>query len=208
MHDAPLPHVTPQAPQFWAVFRAVHTPLQRPSPGGQQVLCVHWSVPVHALPHAPQAAAELVRSKQPGVPASAPHCTTGAPLSRPASNGHVNEHVAFTQVVIAPTLPPDGAMHPLPHAPQLFGSVVMSTHVPQHGVRPPVHAPVHTPQLHVLGGGHFLPHAPQLFGSLVVSASHSSDPVSGFPVDVSVVASTGPVPSVDASEEASDGFCS
>ena len=88
MHWAPVPHVMPQPPQLLVVVPSVQTPPQTMSPAGQHMLSTQIRVPEHDLPQAPQADAELVRSKQPGVPESSPHCTR-CPPSAPASVSHV-----------------------------------------------------------------------------------------------------------------------
>jgi hypothetical protein len=56
----------------------------------------------------------------------------------------------------------------LPHAPQLFGSLVVSVQVPLHSVCPvgqPV-PPVQVPPVQVCPEAQALPQAPQLFGSV------------------------------------------
>jgi hypothetical protein len=61
-------------------------------------------------------------------------------------------------------------VHCFPHAPQLFGSLDSSTHVPLHDVSPPVHP--HLPALHVVPPVHATPHAPQ-FASSVFGSTHA-----------------------------------
>ena len=59
------------------------------------------------------------------------------------------------------------------HAPQLLGSLVVSTHPLVHCVKPGKHVEAHTELLHdalaFVPAVHTASHAPQLFGSLVVS---------------------------------------
>jgi hypothetical protein len=56
-----------------------------------------------------------------------------------------------------------------PHAPQLFASVLSSTHLPLHKVVAFGHPAVHVPATQRSPLGHTLPHAPQFEGSLCVS---------------------------------------
>jgi len=93
-------------------------------------------------------------------------------------------------------LEPFGTAQTLLHVPQLFGSVLTSTHCPQHGVMLPEHGGVHMPQLQLLPDGHLLPHDPQFEGSVMVSALHPPPPSCG-PVDESMVPSMTGGPSLD-----------
>jgi hypothetical protein len=112
----------------------------------------------------------------------------------------VNEHVEAAQCTIPGTLPPLGPMHPLPQDPQLFGSVVVSTHEPQHAVSPASHSMLlQTPHMHLSPLVQEWPHVPQLNGSVWVSASHPVD-VSPMPPDEPELVPSPIVPSeVDAS---------
>ena len=122
--------------------------------------------------------------------------------------GHVKVHCEATQWGVPGTLPPDGGKHWLPHMPQLSRSLVMSTHCPQHSVRPFVQKSMHVPQLQVWPEPHLWPHMPQLKRSFIVSASQ--------PVAVSGIAESPPlllplpvsvVPSVPEPESVKDSFC-
>jgi hypothetical protein len=183
MHVAGAGHVTPHPPQFCAVLKGVHVPLHTPSPTGQHLLSTQLSPAGHMLPQAPHETADEVRSKQPGVPESAPQVVTGAPLSRPASVGHVTAHWPFTQTGFPGTLPVIEPLHDIWQVPQLSGSVSTSTHLPQQGTMVPVQGGVHMPQLQVLPEGHLMPHAPQFSGSVIVSELH----VTSAPLPVSCV---------------------
>ena len=57
-------------------------------------------------------------------------------------------------------------LHATPHAPQLAGSCLRSTHAVPQAVSPVPHIVAHTPAEHTLPDGQTLPHAPQLLGSL------------------------------------------
>ena len=50
----------------------------------------------------------------------------------------------------------------LPHDPQLFGSLCLSTHWPLHSIVLPLHVEVHEPLLQTSFAAQSLPHAPQL----------------------------------------------
>jgi hypothetical protein len=71
-------------------------------------------------------------------------------------------HVAAMQV--AP------AVHAFPHAPQLAGSVWVSTHAELQLVSVPGQAAVQSPLLHTWLAPHAMPHAPQFLGSFNVAA--------------------------------------
>jgi hypothetical protein len=62
-----------------------------------------------------------------------------------------------------------GAAQTVPHAPQLFGSVLSASHTPPQSVKPASQVMPHVPPLHVAdpfaGAAQTVPHAPQLFGS-------------------------------------------
>jgi hypothetical protein len=66
----------------------------------------------------------------------------------------------------APPLPVVPELHALgSHPPQLFGSEVMSTHLPQQLVKPAVQLELHTPAEQICPAAHTLPQVPQLAGS-------------------------------------------
>jgi hypothetical protein len=62
--------------------------------------------------------------------------------------------------------------HAAPHAPQLSGSRVSSTHLPAQKVSPGGQA--HAPELQTWSLPHGRPHAPQFIGSLSVSVHPSA----------------------------------
>src|SRR5687767_10779847 len=70
-----------------------------------------------------------------------------------------------------------GATHPMPHAPQLFGSVCGSAQAPLHSMRPSPQADTHVAAAHC-PLRHVLPHSPQLAGSAPRSTQSPSQSVS------------------------------
>jgi len=74
------------------------------------------------------------------------------------------------------------AMHPLPQLPQLSGSLVRSTQLVPHGLRPPPQSISQSPESQrgePSPAGQTLPQAPQLFGSVSVftqAPEHGSRP--------------------------------
>jgi hypothetical protein len=82
--------------------------------------------------------------------------------------GAVHSKPHFPEAQVA--LPPSGAEHLAPQAPQLSGEVAASTSQPltmflSQSRWPSVQVPVHWPSLHVVPG-HGLSHEPQWLGSL------------------------------------------
>ena len=124
----------PQAPQLvMSLFVSTHaagSPVagQRVSVPGQVVVSgTHFALPppvpgtqvsvvVHALPHEPQLAGSLLRFLQPRQPDTPPH------FVRPAAHvGLPVLHASLWQTMV-------------PHAPQFFGSVLVSVQAPLHTV--------------------------------------------------------------------------
>jgi hypothetical protein len=155
----------------------------------------------HAVPHDPQFALLVDKSTQANAPPRpaghevsppSPHPATHVPpwqlvpppQRRPQAPQFALSEFGFTQVVphkrspgAQPQAPPAQLApfaHWLPHAPQLRGSIVRSTHALAQFVSgaPASFAPqtsVHEPPEQTgVFVGHTLPHAPQLFGSLCV----------------------------------------
>ena len=75
-------------------------------------------------------------------------------------------------------LPPEHTWlpeHAMPHLPQLAPSLLVSTHLPPHAVKPASQLTSHVPLLHtaepLAGVGHLLPQVPQL-STLVDTSMH------------------------------------
>lgn len=68
-------------------------------------------------------------------------------------------------------------VHVVPHAPQLVGSVRVSTQLPPQSVRPGPHE--HVPETHAAVAGHLIPHAPQLRLSELTSTQRPPHDVVG-----------------------------
>jgi hypothetical protein len=83
---------------------------------------------------------------------------------------HANVHALPTHSAVAFAMPVE---HALPHVPQFFELVVVSTHEPLHSVgvapgQPDTHAEFEQAGV-PLSGAHAFPHAEQLFLSVVMS---------------------------------------
>lgn len=78
---------------------------------------------------------------------------------------------------------PLGAVHWLPHDPQLSASVFVSTHSPLHSVKPLWQVTEHAPPEHAGSAfgppEHTVPHCPQLIGSELVSVQSPPHSCSG-----------------------------
>jgi hypothetical protein len=129
--------MTVQLPQwFGSVPSVTQTPLQRVCEAGQQLLFAQVRPAGHTLPQLPQLLLSLVASTH------AAGSTEGHAVSAPL---HVKEQ-AFPMQAAAPLS--GAAVHALPQALQLAGSLDSSVHAPpQHaGEVPAVHAVVQPPQ--------------------------------------------------------------
>lgn len=129
--SAVLPQLFPHAPQLLSSFVTfVHVPPQ------------HSSEPAHVRPHAPQFATVVVETHVPlqherPAPQAAPVPQRQVPPEQVSPAAHEGEHVA------APHVPPLQVMpvgHRIPHIPQLFGFVAVSTHPPEQQLVVPEHA--------------------------------------------------------------------
>jgi hypothetical protein len=146
--------VVPHMPQlFGSVVVLTHAPPQTVlvGEGHEQVLAAHVAPVAQAVVQVPHAAGSLVRSRQPRAGPQS--------VSPPA-------HTHF------PPMQVELAGQTLPHAPQLFESVVGSM---QTDPAEPAHVILGAGQLphwlfaHITPVAHAAPQLPQLFGSLVVS---------------------------------------
>ena len=147
-HACPVPHGT-----AGQVAPARHTPLMQLEPAP------------HRLLQPPQLFESLARF------ASQPLATAPSQLPKPRAQAAM------------PHIPPAhdddafGALHTLPHAPQLLGSLaVIAQNAPQHCVPPghgvpPPHSGTHNPAEHARPAPHARPHAPQFARSVCRSLS-------------------------------------
>jgi len=156
MHCAPFWQTLPHAPQFWlSLFSSTHELLQSVRP----VTAV-----LHPAAHLPMAQTAIVLTQF--VP-QAPQFfgfserLTQTPLHSvvPAAQPHAPWRQSFV------------AAHVVPHAPQLLGSLCLSTHDLPHvesalPASPTGHASTQRPRLHTgVVPLQMVPHAPQLLGS-------------------------------------------
>ena len=119
-------HPASHAPQLVGlVWMSVHAEPHTMLPEVQHWPEVQLSPVEQAMLHEPHACGEVVRSKQPGVPASAAHFTMGAPLSVLASSGQVKSQNPLLHTALPVTVP-SGAVHWAPHPPQFCRSLVRS----------------------------------------------------------------------------------
>ncbi len=160
MHDLPVAHTVPQAPQFMSSFQSeVSHPgmeSQSPKPNEQlHALALQVALTPHALPQLPQLSTSRRRTL------SQPVLGSPSQLSKPER--HVNVHVPAVQAAVAFVAPG----HVCPQVPQLLASVVVSVHVPPHrsGIAP---VQWHVPIWHVLPVGHAWPQLPQFARSVAV----------------------------------------
>lgn len=189
---SPAAQTTPQPPQLFGSLVVLRQPAgQHVSAAGQagpplhvvgtlQTLATQVSPAGQALPHAPQFFVSVVVSEQPEVQQSSVPVQTGPPL-QVAGAWHV------------PPLHVSPVAQTLPHAPQLFGSVLTSLQpLVQHWVCPVQSGPplqlaggVQAPVWQVKDGGQTLPQALQFFGSVSMlvqpALQHCSSPVQTGP---------------------------
>jgi hypothetical protein len=151
----PASQTLPQLPQFFSsilVFvqlpRPASTSPHIPNPPGQpHIEFMQISPAPHVFPHPPQFAGLLVMFVQ-----------TGGMPHKVVFIGHV-------QTPALHTVPPVQA---IPHPPQLFESVFVSTQAPVQFVVPAGHAVVHIIEQTCIEV-HIVPHPPQFCGSVFVS---------------------------------------
>jgi hypothetical protein len=148
------PQAMPQPPQLALSFVvSMHMPEQRVKPASHAVpqpllvqVAVPWPVPGHFLPHAPQLLMSLVVSKH-------------ALPQRIRGRVHWKLHVPLQTGMAF-----GGAMHAVPHFPQLEVSEARFTHEPPQLVWVPQSA-VHTPALHTVPALQTVLQPPQCFES-------------------------------------------
>jgi len=156
-HASFAPQVVPQSPQlFLSLVRSTQPPPHAARPWLQPAEHVPWlqtSPAGQRLPHAPQFCT-LVASVSQTLPPPPP------PIPPPAQDvwpsGHA--HVPLTQ------LPPRA--HVVPHFPQSFALVSVSTHAvwpmpTEHAVRPAAQPAAHTPFAHCWFAAQRMPQPPQ-----------------------------------------------
>jgi hypothetical protein len=180
LHCAGAGHPASQAPQFFgSVWTLVHVP-QVLCPVGQHIDWVHVCEPGQGVPQLPQWSSDCVRSKHPGVPLSALHCTMGPPPSTtPASVGHVKTHSDWMHVAVACTVPATGGRHCAPHVPQFWLSLVRSKQpaTPGHVTMGSVQGAWHCEAWQMSPVGHMWPQLPQFSQSVAVLAPQLLPPL-------------------------------
>ena len=163
---APPLHVTPHLPQLFGSFC---TSMQAPPQFAYPVL--------HANEHdVPSQVSVAFGGGEAHAVQDVPHESTEVSLRQAAAHRWVPDP-QVTHDGQAAHVPPwheVPAPHAMLQAPQLPLSVPVSTHVPEHGVKPALHEIPHVVPSHVAlpfaGTGQETPHAPQLEGdSLLVS---------------------------------------
>jgi hypothetical protein len=156
---SPDGHTLPHAPQLLgSLVRSTHLPLQTVPVHVEEVHspATQLSPAGQTVPHAPQ----LLGSS--AVSTSQPSAACPSQSARPGAQSTM-WHCPAVQAAIEL-----GVLQTSPHEPQLFGSLVRSTHWPLQTV--PMHEEdVHAPSTQLSPAGHTSPHAPQFFGSLARS---------------------------------------
>jgi hypothetical protein len=161
---APVWQVLPQAPQLaGSLVSSTHVLLQSLSGVAHVHTPAAQCVPAgHLLLHAPQLTESTLRSAQAPLPATRGSTPQMASTSVGLVAGGLQVHAPLTQSA------PGG--HLVPHAPQLFGSLALLTHVivivapTGHIDVAPVH--MHTPLgWQPIPAAHILPQLPQFVGS-------------------------------------------
>lgn len=149
----PFPQRLSHAPQFaLSVVSSTQPSPHAAWPVGQTHFpATQVCKPAHALPHPPQLAGSLSTSTQVPLQETDPSQAAGPPAS-----GGVGTHMPLEHV--------SPAGQRLLQDPQLFGSLVRSTHAPPQLTAGAVHAAAHAPLLQTSLVGHVVPHPPQLFG--------------------------------------------
>jgi hypothetical protein len=162
-HDLPAAHAVPHAPQFAGSESNRTHALPQAVNGAVQVmphlLPLQTAPPLvgtgQAVPHAPQSPALLVMS-------------THAAAQDIVPIGHRSRHWPPKHVLLAP--------HFTPHAPQLFGSMLVAMQALPHRVRPALQLKSQVPRAQTAtdsaGAVQLLPQAPQFVGS-AFSSTHA-----------------------------------
>lgn len=120
LHDASLPHTTPQLPQLASSLSKSTQPSQSVSPAGHmQLPALQLISAVQVLPHAPQCVSFDCRSIH-------------APSQSDSLVGHAQP--PFSQLM--------SEAQTFPHAPQLLSSEARSTHVSPQALVEPAHTQV------------------------------------------------------------------
>ena len=149
-------HASPSLQSLF-VQQTAHTPPQLRMPAGHpQTPATQICEPPHALPHAPQFAASVRAS------------TSQPSATRPLQSANpVWQRTPHTPASHVAMLDPAGAVQVVPHTPQLFTSVIVSTHDVPHIASPPAQ-PLEQPVEPHTGvvPEQAVPHMPQFAGSL------------------------------------------
>lgn len=157
--------------------------VQRPVPVLPHVV-VHWTL----KPTAHSKVSSMFPSQLSSIPLQVSPLPEGVQVSQspsPFSSDQPGLHSLMHVPASQSTSAFSPAVHTFPHSPQLFASLVASTHALPQGIFPDGHSRTHAEALHTSKGWHSLSHLPQWLWFVAVSTQappHGVCPAGQSPV--------------------------